>query len=156
MSVMARRVRAAPHRSATETWIAIVDCIAPLPETAARRELLGVAGIASSLIADEALKDSACVISGSGPRVRIYCLYGEDAITGENAAEDALSFSATADGWQMSLPCPPEDLEWVQATLKLRAAHVTARDMTTAVDEKAVDGKNLADVTINLEAFLRP
>ena len=55
-------------------------------------ELMSVSGIASSLISSDAMKDAAVVCTGSGPRVRVYGLYGEDAITGEDANEATLQF----------------------------------------------------------------
>jgi hypothetical protein len=155
MSVVARRVRATPHRTATETWKIIVDLLAPRSDSAAREELVGIAGIASSLITDEALKGAAAVVWGSGPRVRIYCLYDEDAITGDSTAESALTFCPTEGSWQMSLPCPAEDLDWVQAALKKRSTHVTARDMTTAVQGETEEGTSQSGAVIDREAFLR-
>jgi len=158
MTVVARRIIAVPVRTASDAWAAIVNLLAPGPNSKARSELLHIAGVASALIADEAMK-APIVVYGSGPRVRIYCLYDEDAITGEAAREETLAFNATEGDWRMSLPCPADDLAWVQDALQKRSSHVTARDMTTTVDaEKSEgDGTVSTDITdiVDTEAFFR-
>ena len=65
----------------------------------------------------EAPTDDAIVIWGNGPRVRVYCLFGDSAISAEDKNEDALAICPTGGDWSMSLPCPPEDLSWVQEEL---------------------------------------
>ena len=80
-------------------------------------ELLAVDGLAASIIADQAPKDAAIVVTCDGPRTRIYCLYDDDAIDGSDANEDALGFDPLKGDWRMSLPCLADDLAWVQAAL---------------------------------------
>ncbi len=92
-------------------------------------ELLAVAGIAASIIADQAPKDAAIVVTCDGPRTRIYCLYDDDAIDGSDANEDALGFDPLKGDWRVSLPCPEDDLAWVQAALKKHSTRITARDL---------------------------
>ena len=154
MTVIARRIIAEPIRSASETWKTIVNLLAPEMDNTAREELLVVIGVASSLIAAEAMRDAPIVVYGSGPRVRIHCLYGEDAVVGEDANESKLTASPVSGDWAMSLPCPQDDLEWVQAALKKRATRITARDMSSPVDtdNKANAGEKSA--SINVETFL--
>ncbi len=156
MSVIARRVRAIPYRSASEAWRVIVDLVAPEGSTDARQELLGIVGVVSSLIMDETLKDAACVVWGAGPRLRVYCLYAGEAISGENANEESLQFCPTGSGWQMSLPCHPEDIAWIQAALKKRGSHVSVRNVNGAVPDDAGEEKSKSTFTIDQEAFLRP
>jgi len=155
MTVIARRIKATPARSPSSAWSVIVNLLAPKAGSAARVELENIAGIASSLISDEAFRNSPAVVYGSGPRVRLYCLYDEEAISGENASESALSFVPTEGDWKMSLPCLAEDLGWVQEALKKKSSQITARDLATAVDddecEAQQDAKNLG---IDGEAFL--
>lgn len=157
MTIVARRIIATPVRSAIETWQVILDLITPDSNSLEREELLAISGIACSLIADETMKSSPVVVYGSGPRVRIYCVYDEDAIAGENAKEDSLPFNATENDWQMSLPCQNSDLTWVQAALKKISCRVTARDMESDVDtEKAQSSTTFKATEIDKEAFLRP
>jgi hypothetical protein len=156
MTIVARRIIATPVRSASEAWVVIVRLLAPQPGSEAYKELLAVGGIACSLITDETFKDAPAVVYGSGPRVRIYCLYDDEACSGENASEVPLTFDATAGDWQMSLPCQADDLDWVQEALKKQSTRVTARDMTVAVEtEQAVTDNAATQVVINREAFLR-
>ncbi|HMQ05464.1 MAG: hypothetical protein AB7J13_12190 [Pyrinomonadaceae bacterium] len=154
MSTIARRIIAAPVRTASETWSIIVDLLSK--EGGDGRIALGaVSGIASSLIADECLGDSPAVLAGSGPRLRIYCLYDEEAIDRSKANENPLSFDGTGGDWRLSLPCRTEDLEWVRTSLAAKSKRITAYDM----DEDEGDsetGRSVAgkDVQIDVEGFL--
>lgn len=155
MTVIARRVISDPERLATTTWNIIVDLLVPEEDDLARVELLSVAGIACSLISSEAMKDSPIVVYGSGPRVRIYCLYGEDAITGEDANEAKLVSSPVNGDWYMSLPCPESELDWVQQALSKKSTRITVRDLNTAVVDDTDESANKSSTEINREAFFR-
>jgi hypothetical protein len=155
MTVIARRVVSIPVRTATDTWKAISQLIAP-DGSAAARELASVAGVACSLIAREALT-SPIVLYGSGPRVRIYGLYNEEAVEGDNASESELSFDATAGSWKLSLPCPQDDLPWVQNALSATSKRISARDMAEPVDDddgNSGQAKGLSS-EVDLEAFFK-
>ncbi len=158
-SVVARRISATPARHASGTWAKIVGLIAPDQHSEAHKELESVTGIVSSLISDEAFKHAPVVVRGKGPRVRLYCLYDDDAISGEDASEAALVTVPTDDQWTMSLPCPTDDLEWVQSALKSKSTHITARDLTESVTDEdrdsQSDSSSVKAVTINREAFFR-
>jgi hypothetical protein len=155
MTVLARKVNSVPARLASDTWARIVDLVAPT-NAAARAELLRVTGVAASLITRESLKDSPFVLWGDGPRVRVYCIYGEDAIEGTNANEAALPDSpAESQTWAASLPCPADDLSWVQAQLAQLSSRITARDATETIEDSSSEAA-ASSPTINTEAFLRP
>ena len=141
MTVIVRRIIATPGRSASEAWNVIINLLAPDTGNEARKELLNIAGVASCLIAEETMDVAAIVVFGDGPRVRIYCIYGDDAISGESANEASLPDSPMEGDWRMSLPCAPEDLGWVQATLKKHSSRITARDLT-----EKVAGRNKQEV----------
>jgi hypothetical protein len=155
MTVVARRVIATPARPASEAWAVMVNLLAPDKQSEARKELESVAGIASNLIADEAFEGAAGVVYGSGPRVRLYCLYGDKAISGDRASESALAFNPTEGDWRMSLPCPAEDLAWVREALKERSSRIIARDMDEDVEEEgdSEGRKASAGFEIDTEAF---
>jgi hypothetical protein len=157
MTVLGRHVRATPYRSADEAWEVIVGLLAPGDE-AARDELVSVGGVASSLIASEAVKNDSIVVYGAGPRVQVYCLYDEEAVGGERANEQKLPKSPTDGDWSLSLPCPAEDLLWVTEALAKRSTRVTARKLGEAVDANAgkSEGKVNTAVTVDKEAFFRP
>jgi hypothetical protein len=158
VTVVSRRVAATPARSAAAAWTLIVDLIAP-KGTAARAELDGLAGIGMAIVASEAMRESPLVVRGSGPLLRIYCVYDERAILGEGLSEDPLPWCPIDGDWAMSLPCPAEDLSWVQPALTRISTRVTARNLAeqapaSEVAQQGQEAVNLGD--IDTEAFLRP
>lgn len=154
MSVIARRIRATPERSGSEVWAVITDLIAAA-DAAARKDLVAASGVAASTIADEMPKEAPIVVVGCGPRLRIYCLYGEDAISGEGSNETALNWDPTEGDWKMWLPASKEDLDWMKAVLDKLAPRITAYDPQT--DEPGNTAQpSRAEFSINLEAFKRP
>lgn len=157
-TVVSRTFRSVPHRDAHATWTAIVDLLTKGQLTPARNELLSVAGIASSLITDQAPKDAAIIVTCDGPRTRIYCLYDDDAIDGSNASEGSLGFDPLHGEWQVSLPCPLDDLAWVASALKKHSTRVTARDiaLATTSEDKAAAPASQAALTLDPKGFLRP
>jgi hypothetical protein len=153
MSTIARRIRATPERPAAEAWEVIVGLISE-PGSAATKELDAVSGVASCLIADETPKDSPIVVAGVGPRLRIYCLYEEDAVTGENADESALSWKPTDGNWKMWLPAAREDLDWVQRELAKRGSRIVAYELEKGEPTgDAARGERRGAIAVNVEAF---
>lgn len=157
MSTVARRFVSVPQRSSRDTWEAIASLLAPDTAGDAHQELMKVQGVGSSLISREAMESAPIVVyGGPGPRVKIFCIYGSDAIAGDGANEDSLATVPTQGDWKMSLPCPAEDLSWVQDALKAVSGRITARDMSTSVAENdGVGEKQAVTQEVNMEAFLR-
>lgn len=157
MSAVARRVRATPERSSSDAWQFIVDLIAP-KSGEARNELLAVGGIAASTIATESPKDAAIIVRGKGPRVRIYCLYGEDALTDDNANEAALATCPTDAEWSLSLPVEEDELAWITDALAKKSTRIKARVKTENLNEEAGEQKSSRQdgPIVNLEAFFKP
>ena len=157
MTVVARRIRATPERGASDAWQVIVDLIAPKDGTA-RRELLGVEGIASSIISTESPKDAAMVIRGKGPLIRMYCLYDDEAISGDDANEATLAECPTDGDWLMSLPADADDIAWVRDALAKKSSRVTVREKSEALDSEKKNSNKASspEAAINTEAFLRP
>jgi hypothetical protein len=153
MTVVSRTIRSIPHRSASETWSFIVDLLAPSAGSA-RTELESIAGTASSLITEETMTNAPIVVYGAGPRVRIYCLYNDDAIEGDKASESTLSFVPTDGDWHMSIPSPQPDLSWLQKALAAKSKRITARNHETNVEESASE-PDTKSLTLDKEAFLR-
>lgn len=156
MTVIARRIRATPQRGACDAWAVVVDILAP-EEGDARRELQSVEGIASSLIATEAPKDAAMVVRGTGPRVRIYCLYDDDAIAGDDASEGKLAQCPTDGDWKMSLPADAEDVGWIKAALAKKSSRITVREKNEPADsdEDQSSKATRQEASIDTEAFFR-
>jgi hypothetical protein len=160
MTTVARTFVSIPQRFASETWDAIVALIAPDSNSAARSELSAVAGVVCSCIADEALADDPIVVYGVGPRLRVYAVYGDDAVDGEGANESALSWVPTDGDWRLSLPCPSDDLAWVQGKLAKVSKRVTARELGAAIDDEEGDRSAAvraaeSGVAVDLNSFLR-
>jgi hypothetical protein len=154
-TVASRIVRSSPHRNTAVTWEVIIDLLTQGDDSAAKTELMSVAGIASSLIAERAPRDSAIVVTCEGPRTRIYCLFDEDAIDGSDAKEDALGYEPLKGDWKVSLPCAADDLEWVQRALNAKSSRITARDLATKLGEDEEDSASSKALTLNVEAFLK-
>lgn len=155
-TVMARRVASTPVRSASETWATIVFLLVPDPSSADRAELAKAEGVACASIASEATKDAAIIVWGGGPRARIYCLFGDDAITGDDVSEDAFARTPLGEGWKMSIPCPPEDLAWSRNKLASTSLRVSARSVEDDVpDDGSATDAPARSLAINFEEFLR-
>lgn len=155
-TVYSRTFRSTPERSASDTWQAIVELLTQGKSGTARNELTAVAGIASSLITDQAPKGSPIVVTCDGPRTRIYCLYDEDALEGDQTSEDALGFDPLKGDWAVSLPCPKDELNWVQPALKAHSTRVTARDQAAGITTENASATAAQSLTLNVEAFLKP
>jgi hypothetical protein len=121
----------------------------------ARREMHAVAGIASSLIADQAPGAAPIIATCDGPRTRIYCVYDDDAIDGSDANEDSLGFDPLKGDWKLSLPCAKDELGWVQSALKKHSIRITARDLDEGIAVDEAKAENGTSLTLDLEAFLK-
>lgn len=132
-TVVARTFAGTPARDAVATWRAIVDMLAGTADGTKRAELMSVAGVAASLITDKAPADAAITVTCDGPRTRIYCLYDDGAIEGSDANEEPLGFDPLKGDWCVSLPCPSEDLAWVQSALGKLSGRIVARDLADGV-----------------------
>jgi hypothetical protein len=135
MSSVARRFTASPDRISSETWTAITKLICGDDKTACA-EFGKVAGIAASLINDGAFGENPMVLINKGPRLKIYCLYGEDAITGEARNESELTWRPTAADWTVSLPCLPDDFAMMQGAIKGISAHFYIYDVAKGLAEE--------------------
>lgn len=154
-TVASRTFRSTPWRDAHMTWTEIVELLTDGKAGAARTELLDVAGIAASVIADQAPNGSAIVVTCDGPRTRIYCIYDEDAIDGSDANEDSLGFDPLRGEWRVSLPCLSEDLGWVQPALKQRSSRITARDRDASVSrEDSTESAGAQGLALDQKGFL--
>ena len=119
MTTIARRVRAIPVRTATETWSLIVDMITAADDTI-REELVQIGNIASMLISEEHTAQNPIILTGCGPQVRLYTLHGSTAIDGTNVNEQSLTIAAP-DTWQLSLPASGEEFRLAVAGIAATA-----------------------------------
>ncbi|MBI1979905.1 MAG: hypothetical protein HYS58_04005 [Elusimicrobia bacterium] len=157
MTVVARRFVAAPVRTATQVWMEIVALIA-VEGSDARNELNRVGGIVASLIADECPEEAPFVVAGNGPRLRVYCLYGEDALLGEDRDESPLTWIPTEGDWEMYVPCRSEDLDWVKESLGRLSARVFPYDLLREdkePDKNPKEENSKLNLSVNVEGFKR-
>jgi hypothetical protein len=156
-TVFQRTVRASPQRAADAVWQVIVTLIAPDAATTARKELNSIAGIAGTIISARYPEHDAIVVYGNGPRVRIYCIYDESAVSGNGAKEDALPCNPAEGDWKMSLPCAADDLEWLKKALMGKSARFSLRALGEDIDEEEVPrGESKTNsASMNLDAFLK-
>lgn len=153
-TVASRTFRSSPFRDAQETWTAIVDLLSQGKKGGSREELVSVANIAASLIADRAPNSVPIVVTCDGPRTRVYCTYDEDSVDGSDANEDALGFDALAGDWKISLPCPADDLDWAEAALAKHSQRITVRDMANT-GSQSPEKAGAKSLSLNVEEFLR-
>lgn len=157
MTIVARRFAASPARTAGEVWNEIVKLISA-EASDARKELYAVSGVISTLIADECPNEVPIVVAGNGPRLRIYCVYGEDAVLEEDCDETPLSWLPTENDWNMHCPCKTEDLDWVKKQLDRLSRRVFAYDLSDLNKSFAqtVEGEvSTFDLSVNVEGFKR-
>ena len=153
MSTVARRIAASPKRTATEVWDVISQMLCE-KSSDAEKALVSATGVIAGVISEEIPRDTPFVITGSGPRVKIYCQYGEDALDSECCNETPLAQKPMINEWKLYVPCASEDLEWLSLALKNISSSVIAYDKTAEPDipvEKTYDQKGL---TLNKENFL--
>ncbi len=105
MSAVRRTIISNPERTSAETWSKILEIICSQNKEA-ENEFKKVIDIVSSLLAEEFMKENPMIMKGAGSQLRIYCLYGEYAMSGEDANEDFLSWDITEKNWTVYLPQP--------------------------------------------------
>ena len=155
-TVIVRRVASTPTRTAAQTWEKIAGILAPDPNSDGRKELAKASGVACASISSEATGDAAIILWGNGPRVRVYCVFDEDAITAEGVNEDALSKLPTEGDWKMSIPCQPEDVKWSNGALTAVSSHISARSLEDDLEDDAAGPVSSPhSVTINVKEFLK-
>ena len=143
--------------SVPETWELIVDLISK-SQSASSTELQKVTGVAASLIADETPKVAPIVVAGNEPRLRVYCIYGEDAAMEDDCDESSLTWNPTEGEWRLFLPCPEEDLEWVRNCLQPLSKRVIAYDASKDAlpEEESIATKTLkATFSVNVQEFMK-
>ncbi|MEN5250448.1 hypothetical protein ACYB9R_06405 [Alcaligenes aquatilis] len=154
MSTYRRTIRSTPHRDAIETWDLIVELLTQGNDTAARKELCAVAGIACSLITEQGPKTAPITAICDGPRTRIYCIYDDDALDSSDANEEGLGFDPLKGDWKVSLPCPASDLSWVQDALKKHSTRITARDASEGIAVEEASNKTQA-MTLDIAGLMK-
>lgn len=154
MSVIRRAFKSTPARDASETWRVITAFLLRNGDGSARNELEAVAGIASSLIADQAARETPITVICGGPRTRIYCVYDDEAIGGDDVNEESLGFDPLQGEWSISLPCAADDLGWTQRALAQHSKRITARDLSDKQVEATTGAASTGPLTLDTKEFL--
>jgi hypothetical protein len=143
-----RDVISVPAQSARETWRAIIDLITDRGSIDVQ-QLEAASSVMESLIADETPATTPIVIKGTGPRLVIYCLYGEKAMEGA-AKPNPLTWNPTGGEWHLIAPCEADDVTWMNATLTARAPRIRVQDnehydadLEEAADTALISGRTL-------------
>src|SRR5581483_1508228 len=117
-------------------------------------ELNKLNGVLGQLICSESFVNEPIVVHGGGPRVRMYCVYNDEAVEGDDADERTLTASPTGDGWSISVPCSDEDFDWVAKELGKIGQRATARRFGEEIADESEE-KSSASANIDMEAFLK-
>ena len=156
-TVVARRILASPARLSSAVWQKITDLVTN-GDSASVAEFTKVKGIGSCLINDEVLEKYPLVVKNKGPRLRVYCLYGEDAVSTEEKNEETLSWSPTAESWHAFLPCLSGDLEEMAKLLAGKSKKFSVYDVEKGMpdDDPGADESSVEDdkmITVNWSNF---
>lgn len=157
ITVVSRTFRSTPHRSGGDTWTAICSLLTRGETSGKSRELAAVAGIASSVIVDQAAAHAPIIVTCSGPRTRIHCVHDDDSLDDSAANESALGFDPLEGDWKVSLPCTAEDLAWVQRALKQHSQRITARDSAEGISltDSVAASPAATPLQVNLEELFK-
>jgi hypothetical protein len=156
MSTVARRFLASPARLSSDTWKAISALICQTNGSASA-EFEKVAGLASCILNDGVFADNPVVVKNEGPRLRVYCLYGEDAMSGEDQNEDSLTWKPTEKEWHVFLPCVADEFEETAKSLKGKSAKFSVYNIDKGIPDDEVasksDGTKSEALTVDWGAF---
>jgi hypothetical protein len=152
MTAVARRVRSVPVRLASETWVAICDMVAAVG-TPARSELDAIANVAAMLISEQYTAAAPIIISGAGPRIRVYTLHGNDAIDADDDGPPVYS-TLEGDGWSMSLPARQPDVNVARSLIQI-GGRVAVRDLDEVDETEPGVASKHGVASIDLEELSR-
>ncbi len=156
MSTVARRFVGSPVRLSSDTWKAISALICQTNLTASG-EFERVAGVASCILNDGVFAENPVVVKNAGPRLRVYCLYGEDATSGEDKNEDALSWKPTEKEWHVFLPCVADEFDETAKSLKGKSTKFSVYNIDKGVPDDEVasksDGTEAEAISVDWAAF---
>jgi hypothetical protein len=152
-----REIASIPVRTAGETWQAVIDLITGSGSVDAAT-LKAAASVMESLIVDEHPAACPIVVKGEGPRLVIYLLYNEAAMEAGTTI-DKLNWNPTGGpAWQMTAPCEPADIGWMNTALNSRAPRIAVHDAANAPvdDEPTSAGAQDQLLKINWGAIGQP
>lgn len=143
MTSVARRIKATPVRTASETWALMVELISAADDSI-RTDLETAGNAAAMLIAEEHTQADPIILSGCGPQVRLYTLHASAAMDGAAANEQPLALNTPADDWKLALPATGVDFDIAQTAVEGNA-HVCIYNPTQDSTREAA--ASVADVS---------
>lgn len=153
-SVIARKIRSAPHRPAAETWRVISSLLCSSDDNLVR-ELSSVSGISASTIVDRLPEKEPIIVIGKGPRIRFYCLYGDDAITGDEHNEDALPLMPLQGDWTIHIPFASDEVAWATGALRQHSKRICPYDAEIGLDSSSKAKAAQSALDLDLDALNR-
>lgn len=155
MSIISRKFAACPARTAVETWESIVAVIAAEATDSIKQDFLSINGVIASIISDETTAKNAITVVGNGPRLRVYCLYGEASV-GDDANEAGLSWKPFENDWVIYFPVEEIDHEWVTKLLsekskKFKTYKAGEKIAEEEDEEKRASTTGFTQLTINTQ-----
>ena len=132
MSIIIRKIASSPKNNASKTWDIITEivCHKSLDH---RKEFLKVKGGVCSVISEKTPKDRPIIIRGNGPLLRIYCLYGDDAVDSEEVSEDVLNWNPLSKNWIVYVPCPKSEIDGLQSFFKNQCENFLVYDSEDSI-----------------------
>lgn len=152
MSVTSRKFAACPERTSTQTWEKITDVLCK-DSPSAKIEFNSVIGGVSSVICDEIPKDSPIIIRGSGPLIRIYCLYGEDAILGLETSEEEVTWNPFIEDWKVYVPCDKDEMDLMKKVIENKSDNFEIYDKSKKITFTNKD-RSLSESELSIDADL--
>jgi hypothetical protein len=156
MTVVVRRIAACPARISSKAWSVITRLVCR-GDKKAEAEFEKVKGVAACLINDESFSNCAMSVRNDGPRLRVYCVYGDDAVANEDVKEEALTWNPTKGDWKAYLPCLSDDVEMMTKLLQGKSDHFEIYDVAKGVPDEETKAAATATANektaVNWEAF---
>ena len=135
MSIFSRRVAARPERTASEAWGVAAEVLFG-SDADAREACERLSGIVAMTIAEQVPESHAITLIGTGPRIRLYFEYGDEAISGDDVDERPVDLDTEDRDWTLWLPCGTDDYEWMHSQTEKESAPIMAYDIEEGIPEK--------------------
>ena len=117
-----RDIASIPERTAEATWETVTELVTG-DDSVDVEQLHAASSVMCSLIADEYFDDYGMTLIGKSHRLVIYCQFMA-AARDLGQSIQPLSWNPTAESWELFVPCPEVDLNWVGDALKERAPRI--------------------------------
>ncbi len=153
MTTIARRFAARPVRTSIEAWAAVRDALCQ-DNNPAVDEFDRIQGVAASVISSNLPAAHPFVFIGEGPRVRVFMVYDNQALEGEDLNESPLVSSPFRSSWTGWVPALPDEIELVQTHLRRMSDCFVAYNVNHDLPEPQASRQDRS-LTLDREAMRR-